>query len=103
MDATDALKEHVLKKMQHLEKYLQEPCSIQVILSVEKINHIVQFTIVTKGTTIKIKDSSHDMYTTIDKVIEKSERKLLQHKEIIKNHKSHSDTATASEILSHEE
>jgi putative sigma-54 modulation protein len=98
MDTTEALKQYAIDKIEKVERYFDKPISVHVVLSVEKINHIADVTIATKGATIKVTESTNDMYASIDMVIDKIERKLKRHKDKVKDHK-HKSVSEISEEL----
>lgn len=84
MEATDALKDHTTKRLTKLEKYLDQPYTISAVLSVEKFHHNIDVTVTSKGNTFQTKESSEDMYATIDQASEKLARQLRDHKEKIR-------------------
>ncbi len=84
VDLTDALKSYVEKKVRRLEKYLEEPITVQVVLSSEKFRRIADVTISSKEGTFHGSEESHDMYTSIDKVVDTMEITLRRRKEKIK-------------------
>ena len=75
------------RKWKNLEKYLIEPIEVHCVLSVEKIRHIAEVTINANGLTIKGEESTGDMYSAIDLVIDKIGRQVKKHKEKLKSHK----------------
>lgn len=92
MEQSDALKAYAEEKLERITKYIEGPISVQVYFSVEKkIRHIVEIVIKSKGVSTKASESSHDMYASIDAVIDKIERQLVRYKEKIKAHKPNGD------------
>lgn len=89
MEPTKALKEYAEEKIQRVQKYYSKPVVANVVLSVEKINHLAQVTLAGKGLSLKVAEQTDDMYTSIDKVIDKVERSLKRQNEKVKEHKSH--------------
>ena len=88
MEQSDALKAYAEEKLERITKYIDEPVSVQVYFSVEKkIRHIVEIVINAKGVNSKASEATHDMYASIDSVIDKIERQLVRYKEKIKAHK----------------
>jgi putative sigma-54 modulation protein len=86
-EPSDALKAYVEEKVERVRKYIDEPITAQVFLTVEKIRHSADVTITAKGITIKASEETNDMYAAIDMVIDKIERQLQRYKERIKDHK----------------
>ncbi|MDT8441262.1 MAG: ribosome-associated translation inhibitor RaiA [Desulfuromonadales bacterium] len=87
MDSSDPVRSYVEDKLPKVKKYIDEPVEAQVVLSVEKIRHKAEVTLVAKGITIKASDETADMYAAIDGVIDKIERQLKRYKDKIKQHK----------------
>jgi len=78
---TEAMKNYVNKKIKRLEKYLEEPISIQVILNVEKFRHIAEVNISSKTGNFYGSEESHDIYASIDMVVDKLEEQVRRRKE----------------------
>jgi putative sigma-54 modulation protein len=87
MDASDPLRSYAEEKTDRLGRYLFEPIEVHWVLSVEKIRHIADATIVANGVTIKANESTQDMYSAIDMALDKLEKQVRKHKEKIKDHK----------------
>ncbi len=87
VELTQALKSYVEKKVKRLEKYLEEPITVQVVLSSEKFRRIADVTISSKEGVFHGSEESHDMYTSIDKVVDTMEITLRRRKEKIKDGK----------------
>ncbi len=88
MDQSDALKAYAEEKLERVTKYIDDPINVQVYFSVEKkIRHIVEIVINSRGISTKASDATHDMYASVDAVIDKIERQLVRYKEKIKAHK----------------
>ena len=92
MEQSDAIKAYAEEKLERVLKYVDSPINVQVYFSVEKkIRHIVEIVINAKGVSTKASEASHDMYASIDAVIDKIERQLVRYKEKIKAHKPNGD------------
>jgi putative sigma-54 modulation protein len=91
MEQSDALKNYVEEKLDRVKKYIDEPIVAQAYLVVEKIRHIVEITLTAKGVTIKASEATHDMYASIDAVVDKIERQIRRYKERLKGHKPSTD------------
>ncbi len=76
MDATDAVKGYATDKVSKLQKFLRQPMHGQVTLSCQKTIHMVEVDLHSGGEHYHAHESSEDMYTTIDKVIDKLERQI---------------------------
>ncbi len=79
MNVTPALKNHVEKKIGKLDKYFED-VEAQVKLRVTKDSHIVEVTLLIDGLILRGEESTADMYTSIDLVIDKVERQIHKYK-----------------------
>jgi len=80
MEGTEAIKDHVTKKVGRARKYLQGPVEANVVMSVERHLHQCDVTITASGNTFKGAYESEDMYTSVDKVMDKIERQIRRSK-----------------------
>ena len=88
LEVTEGLKQAVHDKFSKLEKFFTPETEVQVTLSVQKDNQIVEATIPMKGTILRVEPNSTDMYVSIDLVEEVIERQLRKYKtKIIGKHK----------------
>ena len=79
---SDALRAYVIEKTEVLERYFDRIISVDVILSVEKERQIADFHAhLTNRKTIKAHEESPDMYTSIDKAIDRLKRQLVKYKD----------------------
>jgi putative sigma-54 modulation protein len=83
-EVTEALKEHVQKKVVGFEKYLHDLIDAHVILSVEKYRHVAEISVLGKKFKITEKSVETDMYKAIDAVCARIEKTLQRHKDKIK-------------------
>lgn len=79
-EVTEALKERIEKKVGKLEKFFKPEAEAQVRMSVQKSRHIMEVTIYFNGVVLRAEESSDDMYTSIDKVVDILERQLRKYK-----------------------
>ncbi|MCA1792567.1 MAG: ribosome hibernation-promoting factor, HPF/YfiA family [Desulfotignum sp.] len=98
IDPSDPLKSYVRKKLDKFDKMLDSPAEAYVVLSVEKIRHIAEITLVCDKLNIHAKEESESMYSSIDTLVDKVRAQIKKHKEKIKRHmsgkkKSLTDTA----------
>jgi len=86
MDPTDALKEYAQDKLERLEKYIEGPLEVHVVLSTEKFVHVAEVTAQTRGASFAGTDRSEDMYASIDGAVDKIERQVVKYKERVQRH-----------------
>jgi putative sigma-54 modulation protein len=80
IEITPALKDYVGKRVGKVTKYFEAHGEITVILTVEKGRHIVEVTVPVNGMLLRGEESTADMYTSIDLVIEKLEKQIEKYK-----------------------
>ncbi|PYV93320.1 MAG: ribosome-associated translation inhibitor RaiA [Acidobacteria bacterium] len=80
IEITPAIKRFTEDHLRKIRKILGEMIEVHVILTVEKYRHIAEINL--KSRTFKINgiEETHDMYTSINAVLEKIERQALKHK-----------------------
>ena len=71
IDPSDPLKAYVQEKFDRLDKMLDKPAEAHVVLSVEKIRHIVEINLSCDGLRIHGKEASENMYASIDTLADK--------------------------------
>lgn len=89
MDVTQAINDLIEKKMKKLDKFFEEDTTVKVVLSVEKERNIMEATIKHNGLIIRSEDFDRDMHTTVDKVIRKLEKQVLNHKSKLSSRLKH--------------
>jgi putative sigma-54 modulation protein len=75
-DASEAIKKHAAAKLGKLQKFLRQPMTAKVTISVDKLKHVAEARISSGGAHLEAKESSDDMYTSIDRMIEKLDRQI---------------------------
>lgn len=80
IDITPSLKDYVEKRVGKITKYFDTLGEITVILTVAKGRHIVEVTVPVNGMLLRGEESTTDMYTSIDLVIEKLEKQIEKYK-----------------------
>ena len=98
MESSDALRTYAEEKSARLARYLVEPIEVHWALSVEKIRHIADATVVAGGVSIKAREDTPDMYSAIDMTMDKLEKQVKRHKEKVKDHKSHGAEPAEAEL-----
>ncbi len=81
IDITDALRDMAESKLEKIDKLFSSEVDAQVTMSVEKNRQIVEITIPLKnGVLLRAEEATGDMYTSIDKSIEKLHKQLEKQK-----------------------
>ena len=87
-DPIESLKIYAEEKVSKLKKFLDFPLEAHIVLSVEKFRHIADVTVSVNGTRIKAVEETGDMYSAIDKVMDKVEAQVKKHISKIRNHRA---------------
>ncbi len=88
MEATDALKQYATEKFSRLDRYLPKTVQVVVTLSVvKKVHHTAEAVIKSNGLLIQASEETEEMYSAIDLLIEKIERRVRRYKEKLVEHK----------------
>lgn len=89
MESSASLRDYAESKLERIvDKYVQGKVDATVVMSVEKHWHIADFTLHIKSFTVKGKERSDDMYSSIDLALEKIEKQLRRHKDRLKDHQN---------------
>lgn len=87
LELTQPLADYVRKKVEKAERYFDHLVWAQVILSVEKYRQVAEIIIHARKMTFRAKEESIDLYAAIDLVVDKIDKQLKKHKEIVKVHR----------------
>lgn len=80
IEVTDSIRALIEKKLGKFDRYFDDNVEARVVVSVEKKRHIVEVTIPLNGTILRAEEFSNDMYTSVERVLEKLERQIRKHK-----------------------
>ena len=95
LDATDAIKNYATDKSQKLKKYFKGKISVTWNFSIERQNQIAHCHLVGNHMDYFGEAETADLYASIDSAVDKIEKQLRKHKEIVKGHLHRNrDTAT---------
>lgn len=81
LEPSQAIREYAIKRLSKIYKYSDRLGEAHVVLSVEKIRHTAEVTLNAYGTKIKALESTEDMYSAIDIVMDKLEKQIKRYKE----------------------
>lgn len=88
MDVTPALREYVLNKVQRAAGHVDQLVSISVVLSVEKVQHKADATLLLAGKNLFAEAAAHEMYAAIDLLADKLTTLLRKYKEKLTDHRA---------------
>src|SRR5262245_28781802 len=92
MDASQAVREYAAEKLEKIKKYFsKDPIAAHAVFSVERgFNHVADINItLPNGIVINAKETTEDMYSSIDLAAARIERQVRKGKEKIRDHKPH--------------
>jgi len=80
IEVSPAIQEFTEEHLKKIRKILGEMIEVHVILTVEKYRHLAEVNLKSRTFNINGIEETHDMYTSINAVLEKIERQALKHK-----------------------
>ena len=86
LEITPSLRNFVHEKFKRLERHFDHVINTHVVLSVEKLNHNAEASLLVSRNKIFANATASDMYVAIDHLIDKLDRQVVKHKEKIKDH-----------------
>ena len=95
IDITDSMRAYVEEKITKLERHFDHVTNVHVILTVEKNEQKAEATVHVSGNDIFADASNDDMYAAIDALIDKLDRQVIKHKEIVQSHRGAGHRAMA--------
>jgi putative sigma-54 modulation protein len=101
IEITPALREFTEEKLSKLEKLLDGPLDVHVVLVIEKHRHVAEIQVKSRTAVLSGTQETGDLYASIGEVADKLERQALRHKEKLQSHKhrkSQRDPDVAAEL-----
>jgi putative sigma-54 modulation protein len=103
MDASQAVREYTAERLERIRKYFAKgPISAHAVFAVERgFHHVADLNItLPNGIAINAKETTEDMYSSIDLAAARIERQVRKWKEKIRDHKPHGGpAATVRELV----
>jgi len=78
IEAGEGIRDYVRDRVEKLQRYLENPREVHVVLSAEKFRHIAEMTVIADGLTLNSQGRDSDLYTAIDQMVEKVERQVRE-------------------------
>jgi putative sigma-54 modulation protein len=98
MDGSQAVREYAADKLEKIRKYFnKDPISAHAVFSVERgFHHVADLNItLPNGIVINAKETTEDMYSSIDLAAARIERQVRRWKDKIRDHKPHGGPAAS--------
>lgn len=87
VEITDPIRDYATEKFSHLQHYYDKITNIHLVLGVEKLLQMAEATLhIPHKEPIHAESESHDMYSSIDLVVDKIKKQLLKVKEKEQKH-----------------
>jgi len=104
IEITPAMREFTEEKLGKLERLLEGPIEVHVVLAIEKHRHMAEIQVKSRTAVLSGAQETGDLYASIGEVADKLERQALKHKEKMQAHKhrrSPRDPQIAAAIEAH--
>jgi ribosome hibernation promoting factor len=86
VDITSALRDYVERKLDRVVRHTDRVIDVHCILTVEKLAHKAEATVLMSGRTIYADAVDEDMYAAIDALADKLDRSVKKYKEKTNDH-----------------
>jgi putative sigma-54 modulation protein len=86
VDVSAPLRDYVVSKIEKIERHFDHVSDVHCILTVEKLRHKAEATLIVSGGTIYADATEEDMYAAIDGLVDKLDRQVKKHKEKMVDH-----------------
>jgi len=90
MKTHEGVKAYVKEKVEKLQKYIENPREVHVVLAVEKFRHIAEITVVGNGGIFNSQGRDNDLYAAIDQMVDKMERQVRERREKVRQKRASS-------------
>lgn len=87
IEITPALRDFAEEKLSKLERLLDGPVEIHVVLGIQRHRHSAEVQVKSRTTVLSGRQVTGDLYASIGEVADKLERQALKHKEKLHDHK----------------
>ena len=84
-EITDDIRTYIEKRAKKIEVIFSPVIDFQVVMEVEKNRYRTEITLATRKATFHAQGETHDVFSSLDDVIDKIEAQIRRHKERIKD------------------
>jgi putative sigma-54 modulation protein len=88
VEVTPALRGYVHKKFERISRHFEQLIDVHCVLTVEKMTHKAEATLMVRGNKIYADASEANMYASIDALADKLDRCVKKHKEKTGDHRA---------------
>lgn len=86
LEVSPAIREYVTTKMARVARHFDNVIDTQVILSIERLKHHAQSTMLVRGKEIHCEADDENLYAAIDLLVDKIDRQVIKYKNKVQNH-----------------
>jgi putative sigma-54 modulation protein len=87
IEVTPALREFTEEKLRKLERLLEGPLEVHVVLTIEKHRHVAEVQVKSRTTILSGTEETGDLYASIGEVVDKLESQARKHKQKLQHHR----------------
>jgi putative sigma-54 modulation protein len=80
MDSSEAVTKYASGKLAKLQRFLRSPLTGKLTFTIDRKKHVVEARISSGGEHLEARETSDDMYASIDSVMDKLDRQIRGHK-----------------------
>ncbi len=81
LEITDGIRDHLNNKISKTIAELHKAADVHITLSVEKYRHFAEITLKAKGMNFHSHEETKDLYSSIDKALEKMEKQIRKYQD----------------------
>ena len=86
VEVTQALHDYAVGKFERVTRHFDHLHELNIVLSVEKLLHKAEATLLLSGKTLHADATATDMYAAIDVLVDKVDTQVRKHKEKLTDH-----------------
>ena len=86
VEITDSMRGYVEKRFERIARHFEQVLDIHCVLTVEKLRHKAEATLMMRGNKIHADATAPNMYAAIDALADKLDRCVKKHKEKSSDH-----------------
>src|SRR5260370_26957248 len=83
VEITPAIRDYVGAKLERVNRHFDHVIDVNVIMTVEKLDQKIEANVHLSGKDIHVQANDGDMYAAIDCLLDKLDRQLLKHQELV--------------------
>jgi len=79
VEITPSIREYVVSKLERINRHFEQVIDVKVIMSVQKLDQMIEATVHLSGKDIHVASHDADMYAAIDSLVDKLDRQIIKH------------------------